>query len=499
MEQEKVLDMKNINISFFDVQVLHDVNFSLKPGEIHALMGENGAGKSTLMKILNGVYKAASGEIYIDGKKAVINSPNDARNYGISFMHQEILMAGNMTIAENIYMGVEPVSKGFVDMKTMNEKAQEMLDSLGLKLSAKQQVGLLSVAQQQMIEIARALSFHAKIIVMDEPTSSLTNREVEVLFDQIRKLKEQNIAVVYISHKMDEIEAVCDRITVLRDGHYIGTEKIKEVSIDKIVSMMVGREIENMYDSKPHRGTETMLEVKNLSNDYLKDISFELKRGEILGFAGLVGAGRTELARAIFGIDSIDSGEIWLKGKRISCKTPQDAIRLGIGLVPEDRKRQGLVLMHSVAYNLTLAIVDTFIKGFHVDHKKEQEIIDQYANKLSIKMSSPDQKCLNLSGGNQQKVVISKWLATGADVLILDEPTRGIDVGAKYEIYHLVSELADKGIAVIVISSELPEVINLSSRVVIMHEGRLLNILDKEKEEITQEKIMMCIAGGTGA
>lgn len=499
MEQENVLDMKNINISFFDVQVLHDVNFSLKPGEIHALMGENGAGKSTLMKILNGVYKAASGEIYIDGKKAVINSPNDARDYGISFMHQEILMAGNMTIAENIYMGVEPVSKGFVDMKAMNEKAQEMLDSLGLKLSAKQQVGFLSVAQQQMIEIARALSFHAKIIVMDEPTSSLTNREVEVLFEQIRTLKEQNIAVVYISHKMDEIEAVCDRITVLRDGHYIGTEKIKEVSIDKIVSMMVGREIENMYDSKSHRGTETMLEVKHLSNDYLKDVSFELRRGEILGFAGLVGAGRTELARAIFGIDSIDSGEIWLKGKRISCKTPQDAIRLGIGLVPEDRKRQGLVLMHSVAYNLTLAIVDTFIKRFHVDHKKEQEIINQYANKLSIKMSSPDQKCLNLSGGNQQKVVISKWLATGADVLILDEPTRGIDVGAKSEIYHLISELADKGIAVIVISSELPEVINLSSRVAIMHEGRLLNILDKEKEEITQEKIMMCIAGGTGA
>lgn len=498
MKHENVLEMKNINISFFDVQVLHDVNFSLRPGEIHALMGENGAGKSTLMKILNGVYKATSGEIYIDGKKAEIHSPNDARDNGISFMHQEILMAGNMTIAENIYMGVEPVSNGFVDMKTMNEKAQEMLDSLGLKLSAQQQVGPLSVAQQQMIEIARALSFHAKIIVMDEPTSSLTNREVEVLFDQIRKLKEQNIAVVYISHKMDEIEAICDRITVLRDGHYIGTENIKEVSIDKIVSMMVGREIENMYDTKLHHGTETILEVKNLSNYYLKDISFELKKGEILGFAGLVGAGRTELARAIFGIDPVDSGEICLKGKKISCKNPQEAIRLGIGLVPEDRKRQGLVLMHSVAYNLTLAIVDTFIKGVHVNHKKEQEIIDQYANKLSIKMSSPEQKCINLSGGNQQKVVISKWLATGADVLILDEPTRGIDVGAKSEIYHLISELADKGIAVIVISSELPEVINLSSRVVIMHEGRLLDILDKEKEDITQEKIMMCIAGGTG-
>lgn len=498
MKQENVLEMKNINISFFDVQVLHDVNFSLKPGEIHALMGENGAGKSTLMKILNGVYKATSGEIYIDGKKTAIHSPNDARDFGISFMHQEILMAGNMTIAENIYMGVEPVSKGFVDIKTMNEKAQEMLDSLGLKLSAQQQVGLLSVAQQQMIEIARALSFHAKIIVMDEPTSSLTNREVEVLFEQIKKLKEQNISVVYISHKMDEIEAICDRITVLRDGRYIGTENIKEVSIDKIVSMMVGREIGNMYDSKSHHGTETILEVKNLSNYYLNDISFELKKGEILGFAGLVGAGRTELARAIFGIDPVDSGEIWLKGEKISCKNPQEAIRLGIGLVPEDRKKQGLVLMHSVAYNLTLAIVDTFIKGFHVNYKKEQEIIDQYANKLSIKMSSPEQKCINLSGGNQQKVVISKWLATGADVLILDEPTRGIDVGAKSEIYHLISELADKGIAVIVISSELPEVINLSSRVVIMHEGRLLNVLDKEKEDITQEKIMMCIAGGTG-
>lgn len=497
MKQENVLEMKHVNISFFDVQVLHDIDFSVRPGEIHALMGENGAGKSTLMKILNGVYKASSGEIYIDGKKVTISSPNDARDNGISFMHQEILMAGNMTIAENIYMGVEPVAGGFVDMKEMNEKAQKMLDSLGLKLSAEQKVGLLSVAQQQMIEIARALSFNAKIIVMDEPTSSLTSKEVEILFGQIRKLKEQNIAVIYISHKMDEIEAICDRITVLRDGHYIGTEVIKEVSLDKIVSMMVGRKIENMYDSKPHPGKEDILEVKNLSNYYLKNISFSLKKGEILGFAGLVGAGRTEMARAIFGIDPIDSGEIWLKGKKISCKSPREAIRLGIGLVPEDRKKQGLVLMHSVSYNLTLAIVDTFIKGFHVDHKKEQEIIDQYANKLSIKMSSPEQKCINLSGGNQQKVVISKWLATGADVLILDEPTRGIDVGAKSEIYHLISELADKGISIIVISSELPEVINLSSRVAVMHEGRILGIMDKQKEEITQEKIMMCIAGGT--
>lgn len=497
MMQENVLEMKHINISFFDVQVLHDVNFSVRPGEIHALMGENGAGKSTLMKILNGVYKATSGEIYIDGQKVTITSPNDARDHGISFMHQEILMAGNMTIAENIYMGVEPLAGGFVDKKTMNEKAQNMLDSLGLKLSAEQQVGLLSVAQQQMIEIARALSFNAKIIVMDEPTSSLTGREVEILFKQIRKLKEQNIAVVYISHKMDEIEAICDRITVLRDGHYIGTEVIKEVSVDRIISMTVGRKIEHMYDSKPHIGSETVLEVKNLSNDYLKDISFSLKKGEILGFAGLVGAGRTELARAIFGIDRVDKGEIWLKGEKISCKSPQDAIKLGIGLVPEDRKRQGLVLTHSVAYNLTLIIVDKFIKGIRVDHKKEQEIIDEYANKLSIKMSSPEQKCINLSGGNQQKVVISKWLATGAEVLILDEPTRGIDVGAKSEIYHLISELADRGIAVIVISSELPEVINLSSRVVVMHEGRILSVMDKEKEEITQEKIMMCIAGGT--
>lgn len=497
MKQENVLEMKHINISFFDVQVLHDIDFSVRPGEIHALMGENGAGKSTLMKILNGVYKATSGEIYIEGEKAAISSPNDARDYGISFMHQEILMAGNMTIAENIYMGVEPMAGGFVDMKTMNGKAQEMLDTLGLKLSAEQQVGLLSVAQQQMIEIARALSFHAKIIVMDEPTSSLTNREVEVLFEQIRKLKEQNIAVIYISHKMDEIEAICDRITVLRDGHYIGTEVVKEVSLDKIVSMMVGREIENMYGSRYHPGGEPVLEVKHLSNYYLKDVSFSLKKGEILGFAGLVGAGRTELARAIFGVDSIDSGEVLLKGKKINCKNPREAIKLGIGLVPEDRKKQGLVLMHSVAYNLTLAIVDTFIKGIHVDHKKEQKIIDEYAGKLSIKMSSPEQKCINLSGGNQQKVVISKWLATGADVMILDEPTRGIDVGAKSEIYHLINELADKGISVIVISSELPEVINLSSRVAIMHEGRLIDIMDAAEEEITQEKIMMCIAGGT--
>lgn len=493
-----VLKMQGINLSFFGVQVLHDVELSVRPGEVHALLGENGAGKSSLMKILNGAYKADSGTIILDGEKVNITSPKVAKRHGISFMHQEILVVNTMTVAENIFLGEEATKNklSFLDKKHMLEKTQALLDELGLNLKAEQEVGGLSVAQQQMLEIARALAFEAKIIVMDEPTSSLTEKEVDVLFQQILKIKARGIAVIYISHRLKEIMAICDSYSVLRDGHYVGSNQVAGATNDEIVSMMVGRQIEQMYIEDRLYGEETVLEFRNVCNQYLHNVSFTLKKGEILGFAGLVGAGRTEVARALFGIDPIESGEILINGKTAHIKKPADAIRLGVGLVPEDRKKHGLILMHSVAYNLSLLVLNRFIRGIHVDHQKEAEIVDNYAHSLTIKMSSPAQRCVNLSGGNQQKVVISKWLAADPQILILDEPTRGIDVGAKSDIYHLINRLAKQGIAVIVISSEMPEIINLSSRVVTMYEGNVTGILDTREEELTQERLMWMISGG---
>lgn len=493
-----VLKMQGINLSFFGVQVLHDVELSVRPGEVHALLGENGAGKSSLMKILNGAYKADSGTIILDGEKVNITSPKVAKRHGISFMHQEILVVNTMTVAENIFLGEEATKNklSFLDKKHMLEKTQALLDELGLNLKAEQEVGGLSVAQQQMLEIARALAFEAKIIVMDEPTSSLTEKEVDVLFQQILKIKARGIAVIYISHRLKEIMAICDSYSVLRDGHYVGSNQVAGATNDEIVSMMVGRQIEQMYIEDRLYGEETVLEFRNVCNQYLHNVSFTLKKGEILGFAGLVGAGRTEVARALFGIDPIESGEILINGKTVHIKKPADAIRLGVGLVPEDRKKHGLILMHSVAYNLSLLVLNRFIRGIHVDHQKEAEIVDNYAHSLTIKMSSPAQRCVNLSGGNQQKVVISKWLAADPQILILDEPTRGIDVGAKSDIYHLINRLAKQGIAVIVISSEMPEIINLSSRVVTMYEGNVTGILDTREEELTQERLMWMISGG---
>lgn len=497
-DNKYVLEMQGINLSFFGVQILHDVELKVKRGEVHALLGENGAGKSSLMKILNGAYKADSGTIILDGEKVNITSPKVAKRHGISFMHQEILMVNTMTVAENIYLGEEVTQNklSFLNKKQMLEKTQKLLDSLGLDLRAEQEVGGLSVAQQQMLEIARALAFDAKIIVMDEPTSSLTEKEVDVLFQQILKIKERGIAVIYISHRLKEIMTICDSYSVLRDGHYVGSDTVAGATNEDIVTMMVGRQIEQMYIEDRLYGEETVLEFRNVSNRYLHNVSFTLKKGEILGFAGLVGAGRTEMARALFGIDPIESGEILINGKVAKIRKPADAIKLGVGLVPEDRKKQGLILIHSVAYNLSLLVLNQFIKGIKVDRKKEAEIVDTYSHSLTIKMSGPEQRCVNLSGGNQQKVVISKWLAVGPQILILDEPTRGIDVGAKSDIYHLINRLAKSGMAVIVISSEMPEIINLSSRVVTMYEGGITGVLDTREEELTQEKLMWMISGG---
>ncbi len=491
MPSEYVLEMDNIVKSFGSNVVLNDVSISVKAGEIRALMGENGAGKSTLMKILGGIYSADSGSICIDGNPAVINKVDDARQFGVSFIHQEITNIASMTIAENLFLGREPKNKlGLVDYRRMHKEARKALEALDLNMNTHSLISGLSVAQQQMLEIARAISENAKILIMDEPTASLSNSEVDNLFKQIARLKQKGVAIIYISHRMEETFLVCDTVTVLRDGKFIGTKNTKETNDKELISMMVGREFENMYGNERAVGGETVLEVKNLTSPYVKDVSFTLKRGEILGFSGLVGAGRTELALALFGIDQIVSGEIWLEGKKLEIKSSSDAIKAGIALVPEERKVQGLFLSHTISTNLSFQVLPQFIRNFTVNRKKEKQIVDEYKQKLAIRMASVDQLVNELSGGNQQKIVISKWLAAKPKVLILDEPTRGIDVGAKAENYKLMSSLAKEGVSIIMISSELPEIINNSSRIAVMHEGKLSTILDPEKDEISQEIIM---------
>lgn len=504
MGNENLVEMKHIRKSFYGVEVLHDVNFSIKPGEVRGLLGENGAGKSTLMKILNGIYQPTSGEIYVHGEKKNFRIPDDARKCRIAFIHQEIALSPNLTIAQNLYLGNEiRKNRYFTDDDTMLTRAQEVLNSVGLFLNAKTLVEKLSIAQQQLVEIAKALMMDAELIVMDEPTATLSEKEVEYLFKQIDRLKAQGIAIIYISHRLNEILRVSDSLTVLRDGTLIDTKPAAGVTHDDIIHMIVGRKIDNLYIEEKPVGQEVILEVKNYTNRKIHKVNFTLKKGEILGFAGLVGAGRTELMQAIFGVDPIDEGEIFLEGNKLQIHSPSDAIRSGIALASEDRKQNGLILIQSVAYNITLPVVNSFIKGISVNRKKEKEIVDTYAHKLSIKMSSTKQLCQYLSGGNQQKVVISKWLATHAKVLILDEPTRGIDVGAKAEIYKLMKELADSGISIIMVASELPEIINMSSRIAVMHEGSLIKIMDKDEidaydEDQIQERIMYYATGGNG-
>jgi ribose transport system ATP-binding protein/inositol transport system ATP-binding protein len=483
--------MNGIKKAFSGNVVLNDVSIAIKAGETRALMGENGAGKSTLMKILGGIYSADAGTIHIEGKQVAINKVEDSRQYGVSFIHQEICNVQSMNIAENLFLGREPRNRaGLVDYKSMHKQARAALDVLELDLDTHSLISGLSVAQQQMLEIARAINENAKILIMDEPTASLSNSEVSNLFRHIANLKKKGVAIIYISHRMEETFLVCDSVTVLRDGKFIGTKNTSETNNNELISMMVGREFSNMYGNERAIGGETILEVKNLSSDYVKDVSFTLKKGEILGFSGLVGAGRTEMALALFGIDKMNSGEIFIDGKKVDIKCPNDAINAGIALVPEERKVQGLFLSHTIATNLSFQVLNQFIDHLKVNKTKENEIIDEYKQKLSIKMASTDQLVSELSGGNQQKIVISKWLAANPKVLILDEPTRGIDVGAKAEIYKLMSTLAKEGVSIIMISSELPEVINNSSRIAVMQEGKLATILDPDKDEISQEIIM---------
>ena len=498
MSNETVLQMVDIDKRFYGVHALKQLSFECRKGEVHVLMGENGAGKSTLLKILSGIYQADSGSILLNGQPVTVKNPIEAKKLGIAIIHQELSMCKNMSIAENIFRGEEFTKKpfGFVDYQGMYKAAQEMLDRMDMDLRSERLVKTLSVAQQQMVEIAGALSRNAQIVIMDEPTASLTEREIAALFKTIYRLKADGVCIIYVSHRMNETFEIGDRVTVMRDGAYIGTRNVKESTADELVEMMVGRPVTALYKGKKPRGGDVVLEARNLNTKKLKDVSFQLRKGEILGFSGLVGAGRTETARALFGLDKLESGEILIEGKKVEIKNPNDAIRLGLGLVPEDRKGAGLVLKKSVGFNLTITVVDRFIKGISVNHRKEQEIVDKYKKALSIKMASAEQICANLSGGNQQKVVVSKWLATEPKYLILDEPTRGIDVGAKNEIYDLMTKLTEQGFSIIFISSDLPEIINLSSRIVVMREGRVVGLIDSHEEEVTQVKIMQSATGG---
>lgn len=497
MTGKTILKMENIRKVFPGVVALDNISLDLKEGEIHALLGENGAGKSTLIKILGGIHQQDGGNIYIDGEKAEIKSVADAQRYRISVIHQELCLATNMTVAENIFLGrMETGCLGMVKDRKLNAQAREIMDAFGLDgIKPTQKVGKLTTAQQQMVEIAKALSMDARIIVMDEPTSSLSDKEVQKLFDFIRMLKEKNISIIYISHRLEEIFTICDTITVIRDGQYVASMNVEDTSNEQLMSMMVGREFRDVFPKKNWNQGREIFRVDHLSSPgKLKNISFELHEKEILGFYGLVGSGRTEIMRMIFGVDPIEDGKIYLEGQELHIGCPRDAIDAGIALCPESRKDEGLVLIQDIDYNMTLCVLNELIRGIRLNRKKNKEIVEGYCKKLSVKTPSYRQKIKNLSGGNQQKVVLGKWLATKPKVLILDEPTRGIDVGAKQEIYQLIKEMADSGIGVILISSELPEIIHMSHRVVVMQEMRQVGIL--EEQDIKQETIIRNALGG---
>jgi ribose transport system ATP-binding protein len=490
---EALVLMENIEKSFPGVHALSQCKFELLPGEVHALVGENGAGKSTLMKVLAGVYHKDSGSIIFKGKEVVIPNPRTAQLLGISMIHQELNLMPHLTVAQNIFIGREPRRRvGFIlDDKKINEQAQELFELMRLNLDPRTRVGELTVAKQQMVEIAKALSFNSDVLIMDEPTAALSDTEIDELFRIITDLRAKGVGVVHISHRLEELKMISDRVTVMRDGRYIDTVQTKEASIDTIISMMVGRTIFESTPEVPEApNPEIALEVKNLNRGkIIRNVSFQLRKGEILGFAGLVGAGRTEVARAIFGADPIDSGEVIIKGKQVHIRDPRDAVQYGIAYLSEDRKRYGLTLTMDVQENIVLATYRRFI-GFlgWVNSYKTRVISDYYIKTLTIKTPSLTQKVKNLSGGNQQKVIIGKWLTADTDILIFDEPTRGIDVGAKSEIYKLLNELARQGKSIIMISSELPEILRMSHRIIVMCEGRITGSL--ESAEATQEKIM---------
>ncbi|WP_144513324.1 sugar ABC transporter ATP-binding protein [Bacillus sp. FJAT-22090] len=493
MKMEPLLKMENISKSFPGVKALSNVQLDLQYGEVLALVGENGAGKSTLMKILTGIYQKDEGTITLQENEINVTSPKQAQELGISIIHQELNLMKDLSIAENIFIGREP--KGALNLlvndKQLNNQAKELFEKLNLDLDPKTKVQDLTVAKQQMVEIAKALSFNSKIFIMDEPTTALTETEIETLFEIINNLRAKGVGIIYISHRMDELKRISDRIIVMRDGTYVDTLTTAETEMSKVIQLMVGRHV--YIESKPNIAEgekETVLQVNNVSTkSLLKDVSFELKKGEILGFAGLMGAGRTEVARVLFGADPTTKGTITLHGKEVKIKSPADAVKQGIGYLSEDRKQFGLLVNMDVKSNIALATIKEYqSNALFVSDSKIKKTAIEYVDQLKIKTPSVDQEIRFLSGGNQQKVVIAKWLRRDCDILIFDEPTRGIDVGAKGEIYKLLDELAASGKSIIMISSELPEILRMSHRIVVMSEGKITGMLSSE--EATQEKIM---------
>lgn len=493
MSENILLRMENIHKQFPGVYALKDIHFALRAGEVHALLGENGAGKSTLIKVLGGIYSADEGKIYIEGKEVTIDGVKTAQNNGIAIIHQELVLVPHMTVAENIFLGREPLKGGFVDKETMNSEAQALLDAYDMHIEADALIASLTIAKQQMVEIVKAISYNSKILVMDEPTSSISDKEVSFLFDTMRTLTKKGVGIIYISHKMSELEEICDRVTVMRDGTYVGTEVVKETTKDKLIAMMVGRTLENYYTRDFKEAGGVLMKCENISDgNMVKGASFELRKGEILGFAGLVGAGRSEVMKCVFGLTQGAKGDIYIDGQKVSIHSPVEAMKYGIALVPENRKLEGLYKVQSVRFNSTIEVLSDFIRGIFVNQGREEEITQKYIDMMSTKTPGQEQKIGNLSGGNQQKVMIGRWLATNPKILILDEPTRGVDVGAKSEIYSIMNELAKQGMSIIMISSELPEIINMSDRIYVMADGVVKGCLDHQ--EVTQEKIMRLAA-----
>ena len=493
-----LLEMKGIGKSFPGVKALEGVNLSVRSGQVHALLGENGAGKSTLIKILSGAYVKDEGQIFWEGQPVAINSPQDAQALGISTIYQEFNLAPHLTIAENIFLGHLPMKGLLVDWATARKRARELLASLGVSLSVDTMTGELSVAEQQLVEIAKALNRQTRILVMDEPSAVLGEKDLEKLFAVVRQLQANGIGIIYISHRLKEIFALADEVTVLKDGRYVDTRRVDTVTMEDLVRLMIGRDLQDVYPRRKGQVGDVLLEVNHINRaGVLNDISFQLRAGEIVGFAGITGSGRTELARVIFGADPYTSGEMRLAGQPYRVHSPADAIRHGVALVTEDRKRQGLLLKLSVTINTTISGLKKLCRLNLIRLRDELSLVQNYIRQLSIKTPGPNFLVVNMSGGNQQKVVLARWLSIGTRVFILDEPTRGIDVGSKAEIYQIMADLADQGVAILMISSELPEVLGMSDRVLVMREGRIAKELSRA--EASEEVVMSYAVGGAVA
>ena len=495
MEGGLILKLEAIVKTFPGVKALDGVHLEIMEGEVHALCGENGAGKSTLMKIIAGAQPYTSGAIYLDGKEVVFHSAKDAEKHGIAMIYQEFNMVPELTVAENMYLGRLPVNRlGKVDWNKLNREAQENLDRLGLKFSAKTKGRNLSVAEAQMTEIAKCLTIGARIIIMDEPTAALAEEEIRILFRTIGELKKKGIAIIYISHRMDEIFRISDRLTVFRDGKFVASKAIGETDYEDVVSLMVGRSVANLYPVRNYKQQEVVFEARKVNGRGVRDAGLKLHKGEILGITGLLGAGTIELSKLIYGAVPMDSGEIFVHGKKKDCSSPAKALEAGIGFVSDDRKQEGLVLLRSIKENISMSSLKKLTKGFRLDKKLEAERVKEQVEALNIRISSIQQPAGKLSGGNQQKIVFAKVLEADSDILILDEPTRGVDVGAKAEIYAIMNRLTEKGKSILVISTDLPELIGVSDRIIVMREGRM--VLEISKEEMNQETILAHASGG---